>query len=89
MSVHTQQEVIVILKDIVANRLDLDIPHAQIKEDAGFSSQVGVDSIGFIELRYQCEEEFKIQVSEEEFGPDNFFSCKTLSEFIVNKLEAR
>jgi acyl carrier protein len=89
MSVHTKQEVIAILKKIVAEKLDLDIPESQIKEEAGFSSEVGVDSIGFIELRFQCEETFKIQVSEEEFGPDNFFSCKTLSEFIVNKLEAR
>ena len=89
MSVYTRQEVIAILKNIVANRLDLDIPESQINDEAGLSSQVGVDSIGFIELRYQCEEAFKIQVSEEEFGPDNFFSCKTLSEFIVNKLEAR
>jgi acyl carrier protein len=88
MSVHTKQEVIAILKQIVSEKLDLDIPESQIKEEAGFSSEVGVDSIGFIELRYQCEETFKIQVSEEEFGPDNFFSCHTLSEFIVKKLEA-
>ncbi|ROM56844.1 coronafacic acid synthetase [Pseudomonas canadensis] len=88
MSVHTRQEVIAILKKIISEKLDLDIPESHIKEEAGFSSEVGVDSIGFIELRFQCEEEFKIKISEEEFGPDNFFNCKTLSDFIVNKLEA-
>ena len=76
------------LKDIISSRLDLEIPKEQIELGAGFSSAVGVDSIGFIELRYQCEEEFGIKVLDNEFGPKNFFSCDTLSDFIVNKLEA-
>ena len=52
------------------------------------ASMVGMDSIGFVELRFQCEEEFNIKVEDKEFSPANFYSCQTLSRFIMNKLGA-
>jgi len=73
------------IKEIISERLDLDIPIAGINEIAGLASEVGVDSIGFIELKFQCEEEFKIQIDEEEFVPEHFFSVDTLSRFILEK----
>lgn len=76
------------IKEIISDRLDLDIPRSEIRDAAGFASEVGVDSIGFIELKFQCEEEFNIQISEEEFVPDHFFSVHTLSTFIVAKAGA-
>ncbi|AZC20111.1 MULTISPECIES: acyl carrier protein [Pseudomonas] len=73
------------IKEIIAERLDLDIPVSGINEAAGLASEVGVDSIGFIELKFQCEEEFQIQIAEEEFVPEHFFSVHTLSSLVLEK----
>jgi len=84
------QQVAVIrkLKEIVSSRLGLDLDQDQIGTDDRLASQVGVDSIGFIELKFQCEEEFSIEITEDEFDPKYFTSCESLSGLIVNKLEA-
>lgn len=82
-----KQSVIERIKKIVATQLDVDIPIDQIGNEDGFLSAIGVDSIGFIELRYQCEAEFDIKVKDEEFTPKNFLNCETLSAFILGKKE--
>ncbi|MGJ8521685.1 Acyl carrier protein [Carnimonas sp. R-84981] len=74
------------IKEIITERIGLDIEREDITDDSGLASMVGLDSIGFIELRFQCEEEFNIKVEDKDFSPANFYSCQTLSHFIMNKL---
>ncbi|KWF73738.1 coronafacic acid synthetase [Burkholderia multivorans] len=85
-TIDTKQEIVERLRDIVATRLDLDIRPEQIGLTDGFQSAIGVDSIGFIELRYQCEEVFGITIDENDFTPDNFANCDVLSDYIARKL---
>jgi acyl carrier protein len=82
----SRQEIVERLRNIVATRLDVDISPARIGLTDGFLSVVGIDSVGFIELRYQCEEEFGIRIDENDFVPDNFLNCDVLSGFILTKL---
>ncbi|AIO67040.1 acyl carrier protein [Burkholderia oklahomensis] len=84
----TQQQIVERLRDIVATRLDLDIKPEQIGLTDGFQSTIGIDSIGFIELRYQCEEAFGIKIDDDDFTPDNFSNCDALSRFLLTKLDA-
>jgi acyl carrier protein len=85
----SRQAIIERLRNIVATRLDVDISPDRIGLTDGFLSVVGIDSIGFIELRYQCEEEFGIKIDENDFVPDNFLNCDVLSGFLLTKLNAR
>ncbi|WP_122154676.1 acyl carrier protein [Paraburkholderia sp.] len=84
----SRQEIVERLRNIVATRLDVDISPDRIGLTDGFLSVVGIDSVGFIELRYQCEEEFGIRIDENDFVPDNFLNCDVLSGFLVTKLSA-
>jgi acyl carrier protein len=84
----SRQEIVERLRNIVATRLDVDISPARIGLTDGFLSVVGIDSVGFIELRYQCEEEFGIRIDENDFVPDNFLNCDVLSGFLLTKLSA-
>ncbi|MGF6534813.1 MULTISPECIES: acyl carrier protein [Paraburkholderia] len=84
----SRQEIVERLRNIVATRLDVDISPDRIGLTDGFLSVVGIDSVGFIELRYQCEEEFGIRIDENDFVPDNFLNCDVLSGFLLTKLSA-
>jgi len=84
----SRQEIVERLRNIVATRLDVDISPDRIGLTDGFLSVVGIDSVGFIELRYQCEEEFGIRIDESDFVPDNFLNCDVLSGFLLTKLSA-
>ena len=70
------------IKEIIAERIGLDVEREDIADETGLASIVGM------ELRFQCEEEFNIKVEDKEFSPANFYSCQTLSRFIMNKLGA-
>jgi acyl carrier protein len=84
----SRQEIVERLRNIVATRLDVDISPDRIGLTDGFLSVVGIDSVGFIELRYQREEEFGIRIDENDFVPDNYLNCDVLSGFLVTKLSA-
>jgi acyl carrier protein len=84
----TRQQIVDRLRHVVATRLDVDISPDRIGLTDGFQSVIGIDSIGFIELKYQCEEEFGIRIQESEFVPDNFLNCDALAGFVLSKLNA-
>ena len=50
----TRQQIVDRLRHVVATRLDVDISPDRIGLTDGFQSVIGIDSIGFIELKYQC-----------------------------------
>jgi acyl carrier protein len=47
----------------------------------------GVDSLGFVELRVQCEDLFGVHISDEEFVPENFRSVAEVAA-LVRRLRA-
>lgn len=62
-----------------------EIPIEQVGEDDGLQSTLGIDSLGFVELRFQCEKKFGIKISDDDFNPENFSSIRSLSR-LVEKL---
>jgi acyl carrier protein len=71
-----------IVKDILVTRLYVELNPSDISVDDHFHRDLGLDSLGFIELRCAVEERFDINVSDEEFNPDNFISIRTLCAFV-------
>jgi acyl carrier protein len=72
------------LKKILVSNLFVEIPEDQIGLDDGLQSVIGLDSVGFLELRVLCEDKFKVQISDEDFSTDNFRSLNRIASLIAN-----
>ncbi|RKH07612.1 acyl carrier protein [Corallococcus sp. CA053C] len=83
-----QEDVSRSLKKILTNQLFVEIPEEQIGGDDGLQSVVGLDSVGFLELRVICEDQFGVSISDEDFDTENFRTLNLLSSLIV-KLKAQ
>ena len=70
------------IKDILITKMYVEADPKEITDEHHFHRDLGIDSLGFVELRCQVEEQFAITVSDDEFNPDNFMSIETLAAFI-------
>ncbi len=70
------------LRQIIVNDLFVEIPAEQIGLDDGLRTVVGLDSVGFVELRVLCERHFNVQVNDDDYTPENFTSIRRLATLI-------
>jgi len=75
------------IRRILVNDLFVEMPEDQIGLDDGLQTVVGLDSIGFSELRILCERKFNVEISDEEYVPDNFSSVRRVAT-LVARLQA-
>jgi acyl carrier protein len=76
-----------VLKQIIVDDLFVEIAPEQIGLDDGLRTVVGLDSIGFVELRVLCERKFNVQIGDEDYTPENFTSVRRLGA-LIEKLQA-
>ena len=74
------------LKCILAADLFVDLPPDHIGETDVLQVVAGLDSVSFAELRFACEQKYNIEVSDDEFSPENFRSLDRLASLIMSKL---
>ena len=77
------------LKEMIVARLNLPLkPGEIVTEDAlfGEASKTALDSIDALELVVGIEEVFGITIEDGEIVKEQFFSVKTLSEFVKKKI---
>ena len=60
----TKEEVVAKLKTIVSDRLDVE--EDQVTEDKNFVEDLGADSLDIVELIMGIEEEFNIEIPDED-----------------------
>ena len=72
-----------ILRQMIVDDLFVEIAPEQIGLDDGLRTIVGLDSVGFVELRVLCERKFGIQISDDDYTPENFSSIARLANLIV------
>ncbi|WP_238016070.1 acyl carrier protein [Dactylosporangium sp. AC04546] len=54
----------------------------EIALDDNLRDDHGLDSIGFLELRAQCERRFAVVISDDDFNPVNFASVRTVADLV-------
>ena len=84
-----QNELIASLRHLIVSDLFVEIPEDQIGADDGLQSVVGLDSVGFAELRVLCERHFNILINDEDYAPENFSSVRRLARLIERLQSAR
>jgi acyl carrier protein len=84
-----REDVIAALRKMIVNDLFVEIPEDQIGLDDGLRNVVGLDSVGFVELRVLCEQKFDIEISDDDYTPENFTSIRLLANLIDHLQTAR
>jgi len=87
MEEQMKDEIVTTLKKMLIDQLFVEIPEEKIGLDDGLQSVVGLDSVGFVELRLLCERNFNVQISDEDYTPDNFNSVRHVAE-LIERLQA-
>jgi acyl carrier protein len=84
----TRDDIIAAIRKILVNDLFVEMEAESIGLDDGLQTVVGLDSIGFSEMRILLERKFALEVSDEDFVPDNFSSVNRLAN-LVERLKAK
>ena len=64
MSSASKEDILTKLRPIIADQLGVD--EADVKEDASFTEDLNADSLDLVELIMSLEEQFKLQISDED-----------------------
>lgn len=70
------------LRDILIEDLFVEFGKDSILATASLRQDLGIDSLGFVELKAQVEKRFGIAISEDEFTPENFSTISSLTSLI-------
>lgn len=73
------------LKDILIEDLFVEFGKDRILTTASLRQELGIDSLGFVELKAQVEKRFGIIISEDEFTPENFATISSLTGLITRR----
>jgi acyl carrier protein len=77
-----REDLIAALRKMVVEDLFVEIAEEDIGLDDGLRTVVGLDSVGFVEMRVLCEQRFKIQISDNDYTPENFTSIRLIASLI-------
>jgi acyl carrier protein len=62
---------------------------AKLSEGVSFQRSGFLDSMGFLELITFVEDEFGIEIADNELVPDNFDTLRSVSDFVTRKLHQK
>ena len=78
------------IKEKVVKALELDIEPSDIPDnEILFGGGFGVDSVSMLEILVAIEEEFEIEIEDENFRVEEFSSIRQLAEYIDSAIQAK
>jgi acyl carrier protein len=75
------------LKDMIVERLFLNVPPSEIKSDVSLMEAYGVDSVSLLELVVGLEEVFGIRLEDGDFNVKHFATVAALRDFVAARLK--
>ena len=76
------------VKEVIIRKLSLDVTPEEIgDEDPLFDGGLGLNSMATIEIIVGLEEEFEIQVPDEDLRVELFDSVKTMADYVRGVIE--
>ena len=82
-----REDIITALRKMIVKDLYVEIAEEQIGLDDGLRTVVGLDSVGFVELRVLCEQKFNVEINDDDYTPENFTSIRLLAQ-LIDRLQA-
>ncbi|HEX3681417.1 MAG TPA: acyl carrier protein [Bryobacteraceae bacterium] len=70
------------LRDILVEDLFVEFEKDRILPTYSLRQDLGIDSVGFVELKEQVEKRFSIAISDDDFTPENFSTISSLTSLI-------
>ncbi|MDF5755759.1 acyl carrier protein [Spongiactinospora sp. TRM90649] len=67
---------------ILVTELFVETTTGRINPHESLRDRYGLDSLGFTELRVQCEDAFNVRIDDEYFVPENFRTVADLADLI-------
>jgi acyl carrier protein len=83
-----REDVIASLRKMIVTDLFIEVAENDIGLDDGLRTVVGLDSVGFVDLRALCEQRFNIEISDDDYTPENFTSIRVLAD-LIDRLQAK
>ncbi|MGD0906455.1 MAG: phosphopantetheine-binding protein [Candidatus Acidiferrales bacterium] len=83
-----REDLIAALRKMIVDDLFVEIQEDQIGLDDGLRTVIGLDSVGFVELRVVCEQKFNIEINDDDYTPENFTSIRLLAG-LIDRLQAK
>ena len=74
------------LKEMIVERLFLQVPPEEMETDASLIETYGVDSVCLLELVVGLEDAFGIVIEDSDFDVRNFISVAALRDFVMARL---
>jgi acyl carrier protein len=70
------------LRDILIDDLFVQLAKDHILASHSLRNDLGLDSVGFVELRQQIEQRFCVGITDNDFTPENFSTISSLTKLI-------
>ena len=79
-------EIIRVLKGILVDDLFVADSPDDIDVEVSLDNDLGLDSVGFVELGTLVSETFNIRIADSDVGEGHFASVNRLADFIISRL---
>ena len=74
------------IKEMIVERLFLNVVPADIPNDAGLMEAYGIDSVNLFEIVVGLEEQFEITMEDDDFNVETFSNVNNIAQFVVGKV---
>lgn len=83
-----REDLIASLRKMIVTDLFIEVAENDIGLDDGLRTVVGLDSVGFVDLRALCEQRFNVEINDDDYTPENFTSIRVLAD-LIDRLQAK
>ena len=74
------------IKEMIVERLFLNVAPEDIPDDADLMEAYGIDSVNLFEIVVGLEEQLEITMEDDDFNVETFSNVNNIAEFVVGKV---